>query len=846
MSPLRSVRLLLGLYQSVLFNRIWASRPRQSKDPHGPAKGIRPPTTRRRVGMGLLVTIFIPCFLLQIALLANQFLYRAWQQDLNLPSLSPATWQLVQQENTPIQGVKSWAELQKARQEHLKKIIAADPAIQALSESERSRTVQLLAEQIRTYGGAALKRQFFSSVHADALVHSPSLSLVAALMGIMGLFVITSGLGMGNQDLGRVSPLSQWLVCYPLSDRVLALGRLFGIVGTAAFFWLSVPVFILTTALLSGWYWWQAILLAGTGSLALSLLFASIQMVFEDLIRARFDHGRRKNLQALATILALLFMVLVYGACFSTGHGLPAWFTALGSDLWLWIPFCWPMIAALGGGVHWLIGTIVVAVAAAAGAVSLAAITGRAGLEWTTGTLSAARNSLPNLERRWLPLHIWKKEALLLIRDRAFLVAVLVTPLAVVAIQLVVHPGLWKTVGGNLRYAAVGAFLLGGYILLHGAATILSSEGSALWILMGAPHSLRKVLLGKLLVWISLASIYAIVTLSFALAFIPWPGPEGISDLVMVLIGLPIFAAIAAGLGAAATDPLIAEIQRRVRPSAMFLYLGLMAGFTQILFTAGVHGRLAYLMICGLLAYGLWQRLDDRLPYLLDPGEQGARRLSLSDGALGVVVFFVLQSLGAVILYAFDIPESTVVVLSFAAAGVLAGAGVMLWLWREGVKNLMCVVGLWPQDGQWMAAGLRSLGFGILAGGLALGAAATYTAILMYCPLFEPLRPAKPEMTLDLLAWAFLAVVLAPVFEEILFRGLLLGGLLRSLPLWAALCTSAGVFALVHPSSAIIPVFILGLFAGLAYRWSGWLLAAIIAHAVYNAGIVASTIASTM
>jgi membrane protease YdiL (CAAX protease family) len=99
-------------------------------------------------------------------------------------------------------------------------------------------------------------------------------------------------------------------------------------------------------------------------------------------------------------------------------------------------------------------------------------------------------------------------------------------------------------------------------------------------------------------------------------------------------------------------------------------------------------------------------------------------------------------------------------------------------------------------------------------------------------------------MTLDLLAFAFLAVVLAPVFEELLFRGLLLGGLMRSLPLWAALCTSAGVFALVHPSSAIIPVFILGLFAGLAYRWSGWLLAAIIAHAVYNGGIVASTIAS--
>ncbi|PTT74938.1 CPBP family intramembrane metalloprotease domain-containing protein, partial [Pelomonas sp. HMWF004] len=85
---------------------------------------------------------------------------------------------------------------------------------------------------------------------------------------------------------------------------------------------------------------------------------------------------------------------------------------------------------------------------------------------------------------------------------------------------------------------------------------------------------------------------------------------------------------------------------------------------------------------------------------------------------------------------------------------------------------------------------------------------------------------------------AVLCVVAAPVFEEFIFRGLIFGGLRRSLPLWPAAAASAAVFAVVHPPVSIIPVFFLGLCTALAYERGRSLLAPMVVHAVYNAVVV--------
>lgn len=77
--------------------------------------------------------------------------------------------------------------------------------------------------------------------------------------------------------------------------------------------------------------------------------------------------------------------------------------------------------------------------------------------------------------------------------------------------------------------------------------------------------------------------------------------------------------------------------------------------------------------------------------------------------------------------------------------------------------------------------------------------------------------------------------LIAPVMEETLTRGLLLGGLREAYGLPLALCLSVGVFALLHfDLTQTLSAAVCGLVLGALYLHSGSLLCCILAHAAYN------------
>jgi ABC-2 type transport system permease protein len=82
------------------------------------------------------------------------------------------------------------------------------------------------------------------------------------------------------------------------------------------------------------------------------------------------------------------------------------------------------------------------------------------------------------------------------------------------------------------------------------------------------------------------------------------------------------------------------------------------------------------------------------------------------------------------------------------------------------------------------------------------------------------------------------AVAAAPVFEEFIFRGLIFGGLRRTLGLGLATVASAAIFAIVHPPLSVMPVFVLGVAAALVYERTKMLAAPMLAHALYNAVVL--------
>jgi membrane protease YdiL (CAAX protease family) len=110
-----------------------------------------------------------------------------------------------------------------------------------------------------------------------------------------------------------------------------------------------------------------------------------------------------------------------------------------------------------------------------------------------------------------------------------------------------------------------------------------------------------------------------------------------------------------------------------------------------------------------------------------------------------------------------------------------------------------------------------------------------------------------PPTVLSVVVLTLTVVVLAPVTEELMFRGLLLRSFLRRLSFWPAAVLSSALFALFHVHAVdttlgavtlALSVGVLGLGNCVVVRMTGRLTAPIMIHAAYNALALAIAFAS--
>jgi uncharacterized protein len=100
-------------------------------------------------------------------------------------------------------------------------------------------------------------------------------------------------------------------------------------------------------------------------------------------------------------------------------------------------------------------------------------------------------------------------------------------------------------------------------------------------------------------------------------------------------------------------------------------------------------------------------------------------------------------------------------------------------------------------------------------------------------PILEIILGSHDRLTIGIL-W-FMVAVLAPVFEETLFRGFFLTSLTRYFPTWSAIALSGSLFAIAHLNAAdILPLTVLGMVLGYIYLRSGNLLASMLLHGIWN------------
>lgn len=138
-------------------------------------------------------------------------------------------------------------------------------------------------------------------------------------------------------------------------------------------------------------------------------------------------------------------------------------------------------------------------------------------------------------------------------------------------------------------------------------------------------------------------------------------------------------------------------------------------------------------------------------------------------------------------------------------------------------------------------------GFGLMM--LSFGFNALYSLLLASFDLQIQVDVAPVFAELNSPWWLMAAgVIVAPVAEEIFFRGFIFGGLRERYPWWQAAAISSGIFALLHMQlTAFLPIFILGMIFSFLYQRSGSILPGLYMHIFTNAlGLGAAYLVSLM
>jgi membrane protease YdiL (CAAX protease family) len=668
-------------------------------------------------------------------------------------------------------------------------------------------------------GSMQAGERLLAPVIAELIGHPFSTALAGGLtLQLMLLWLVSVLLPLGMGELSKPDWDLEWLVTLPVDKATLLWARVLERTlvnpGGLLALWPSTTVI--------AWYsgqGWLSPLSGLAASLLLLALAAMLRTLVDTGLRLSLSPARLGNLQALLSVAGVFPIYM--GMSFGMGAGGFAHGWAAAMPAWSgWTPpgLLVRVLNAASPAAALLPACLLLA------QVLLLMWLGMAMLrrQLRHGVVGAGQREASR-KRSPAALHagqwrarigtvIQRRELTLLMRDRNFMVQTLLLPLLILGGQAV-FSGQARDLHALLSNPALLAstgFFLGTYVLMMSAFQTINKEGSALWLLYTFPVSVDQALRQKAQLWAALALLYPLILFGAALAWQDAWRWDMTGLMLLALAGIPLYSMIAVALGVFASDPLATEARAKIRPTYIYLYLLLTGLYIAMLAAGSVVQQLVFVVLTAALAVALWQKARDALPYLLDPAASPPARVTAADGLIAAMLFFILQIL-------------LLILLKDKVAGVLTYVLLRLVYWRRKTAGV-------PR----MARGRHPWRWGTAGAAVSALCGIAYTLVLQ-----PPAAAPVGGSSWDGLWLLALGVLAAPLCEEFIFRGLLQGGLRRSLPAWQAIGIAAALFAMMHPPASMLPVFVLGLCAGIAYERSGALLAPMLVHAGYNAALLA-------
>jgi membrane protease YdiL (CAAX protease family) len=661
-------------------------------------------------------------------------------------------------------------------------------------------------------------------------------------MELTMLLLIAVLMPLGSKELAQPDWDLEWLVTMPVKRSTLLWGRVLERSASNVAGWFALVSAYSVIAWHSGHAW---------SALPIALLAAAVLLPLASMLHTLADTGLRmwlpaaqlRNMQAITGLvnLPLIYFVMALGMPQANAFAMD-W--ARASPSWLrWTPPGMVLQAIqakdatqLAASVALLLAQVMPLMWAGMALLRHQLRHGVVNSGSRESVRTSTRTTRPSAAPRGMATllstvlsPIKRRELRLLSRDRNFLFQTLLLPIIIVGSQMMFNGKLnsLAELGDHHLVAAAVAFGIGVYVLMLSAFQTLNNEGQVLWLMYTVPRSLESVLKEKAQLWGGLTMVYPAVVLGITAWYttdFDW------SMLVLVLtvfIGIPIYSMIAVSLGVFACDPLAVDARTRVRPTYVYLYMLLASFYTWSIYSNVWSQKLVVMVLVASMALALWQKARDALPYLLDPAAAPPARVSAADGLIAATAFFILQGLALLIIGKSDLRAMT---FAFGIAGVVIYLLMRFVYWRNKAAGVPVIV-------RGMHAGV-SLRSAAVAAAAACVVGVLYLTLMQHTALWVELMKDGPKLV-GARGWILaLAVVAAPLCEEFIFRGLIYGGLRRSMAAPQAMLMSAAIFAVVHPPASMLPVFVLGLCTAWTYERSKTLLAPMLVHAAYNAVIL--------
>lgn len=654
--------------------------------------------------------------------------------------------------------------------------------------------------------------------------------VTALLMTLAGAGTLFFAVGMLSRQLSRPEPSLAWLFEFPVPRAVLFASKLCECLFDASLVLLAMLPGI--HLFLSGHGFWPSVGWGLAFGVVIALALASLRIAIEVTLLQKLPRRRRGTIGGLCAAAGTLLMVVVlYGGgtpsllrvLLAAADALPAWF--------YWNPF------AAGFGLplqslaaQWLTAATFTGALCIASVAYCARLT-RFGLE---PGLETVRGSAPVTALRSPRFTgLIGKEMHMLVRQRAVMVQVLLAPVIMLLMLYFQSSGEFAeralSSAGAIASAIYG---ICAYMVLIASQVAMNTELRTLWLLLSLPRPLGDALRVKSLIWgaaaagltLLLTVIAVILRLEMAGALL-WRVP-----FIIVLVAL--IADLSVGIRTMGSS-IISETTVHFRQWAAWLPLMLSAAAGQAIFTGDLWLLCVQLVLLGALDVSVWQKLNVELPWITEPAEDPPPQLYLMHGLLAAYGYFALQGLGFIIAGAARIPPG--IILPFASA-IAAGLVALIAFWQLTRRK----VRIFPAR----RAALPQCTLTALAGGtLACAIAWSWLRALEWLPITASAMQQSLTLMRSLpddarFGLVLLAVIVAPVSEEFIFRGLVYQGLRRTHGCaWAVLWSSL-FFTAVHPPLSSVAVCALAAVNAIIMERTGRLWPCILVHAGYNAFVL--------